>query len=42
MYLYEYMDEKEVQPKSIDVDGFDLNKNVYNSLITMKNSPTIN
>ena len=26
------MEEKEVQQKILDVDGFDLNKNVYNLL----------
>ena len=35
------MEEKEVQQKILDADGFDLNKNVYNPLIAMKISPTI-
>ena len=26
------MEEKEVRPKCLDVDGFDLHKNVYNPL----------
>ena len=26
------MDEKEVQPKILDVDGFNIHKNVYNPL----------
>ena len=32
MSLYYYMDEKEVQPKILDVDAFYFNKNVYNLL----------